>query len=376
MNGYQQQLWDDLMTLVAESEAFYYADQHLDTDVFRIFNYRLASYTEFMRPNGTECRGHTFRISEDGPNARPIALASLPMEKFWNLHECPATMDIDLENVVFVWDKVDGSLISTLLTSEGGLCLKTKGSLHSDQAVAATAWLANDAPRWFLERLDGYAKAGFTINMEWVAPNNRIVIGYQKPELRVLNGRRNTDGTYIHPAMIRHMFEEYAVPFDCPILPEEFVNSIAEKEGVEGYVMELDTGQRFKVKTIWYLTRHRLKDNVNSPRRLFEAVLEEATDDMRTLFYDDPIALQTIEAMEKWTAEKFNHMVDMVERYYERNKGLTRKDYAIKAQEEFSGTFYFGLAMNKYTGKSFDYKEFLKSKWKQLGLKDVEKEDE
>jgi len=374
MNDFQQKLWDDLMTLVDESEAFYYSDQSMGKDWFRIFNYRLASYTEFMRPSGTECRGHMFRITEEGPNAQPIVLASLPVEKFWNLNECPATMDLDLNTVEYVWDKLDGSLISTYLSSDGMLFLKSKGSLSSDQALAAMLWLAKHPS--FHDTLQGYTRDGFTVNLEWTAPDNRIVIGYQEPALRVLNARCINTGVYVNPLMIRYVFEEDAVQNQQPFDSKEFVESIPEMEGVEGYVIQLTSGQRIKIKTTWYLALHRTKDNINSPRRLFEAVLEEATDDMRSLFYDDPMALETIANMEVFVAEKFNHMVDSVERFYERNKHLSRKDYAILGQEEFAGTFYFSLAMNKYIGKPFDYKEFLKTKWKQLGLKDLEINDE
>lgn len=62
-------------------------------------------------------------------------------------------------------------------------------------------------------------------------------------------------------------------------------------------------------------------------------------------------------------------MVDVVERFYEANKHLDRKDYAILGQNELD-RMYFGLAMNKYSGKEFSYKDFLKKKWKDLGLKD------
>jgi len=64
----------------------------------------------------------------------------------------------------------------------------------------------------------------------------------------------------------------------------------------------------------------------------------------------------------------------MVEEYYEQNKTLDRKAYAIKGQQHFANTLYFSLAMNKYVGKPVDYKAFLKGKWRELGLKDTTQE--
>jgi len=376
MNTYQQQLWNDLMTLVAESEAFYFADQNVGPHWFRIFNYRLAAYTEFMRPNGTECRGHMFEITEDGYNAQPIRLAALPMEKFWNLNENPSTMDLDLSKATHLWHKLDGSLISSY-DIMGNLYLKSKGSLASDQALASMAWLASHFE--YHLATTRLAAAGHTVNFEWTAPDNRIVIGYEEPALRVLNVRDNINGGYMAMDVVRDHFGGWVVEeaeFDRHLLTvTEFIESIPDMQGVEGYVVKLPD-QLVKIKTMWYLALHHTKDNINSPRRLFEAVLEEATDDMRTLFFDDPLALKTIQEMEDFVSEKYNHMVDMVERFYERNKDLSRKDYAILGQEEFAGTFYFSLAMNKYLGREFSYKDFLKGKWKQLGLKDLENDDD
>jgi RNA ligase len=380
MNDYQTQLWHDLMALVEDSEAFYFQDFDHAGCQYRIFNYRLASYTEFMRPAGIECRGHMFQIDGEGYDARMLRLASLPPEKFWNLYECPATMDLDLTTVDLIEDKADGSLISTYIHADGAtsaLRLKSKGSLTSDQALAAMAWL--DTQDDFKRELCQLAALGYTVNMEWVAPDNRIVLGYAEPELRVLNIRNTVDGSYLDRDVLHdsyyHTIMRWTERFSVDD-PATFVAQIPDMQNIEGFVVRLKSGQRVKIKTTWYLALHHTKDNINSPRRLFEAVLEEATDDMKTLFHDDPLAIQTILEMEAFVEEKYNHMVDTVERFYERNKHLDRKDYAILGQQELAGTMYFGLAMNKYTGKEFSYKDFLKSKWKQLGLQDMEKDDE
>ncbi len=365
------------MTLVAESEAFYYSDQEMDGHWFRIFNYRLASYTEFLRPNGTECRGHTFMITHEGHGAQPVAFVSLPMEKFWNLYENPSTMDLDLSTAENVWDKRDGSLISTYMVGNK-LYLKSKGSLHSDHCNAAMDWLLDNT--MYYAEVKRLASANYTVNFEWTSPLFRIVIGYDGPMLVVLNVRDNTNGDYMPVDRVEYLFKHWACQrVNMAMLlttTPQFVAEIPDKQGIEGYVIQLKGGQRVKVKTNWYLSLHRTKDTINSPRRLFEAVLDEASDDLRSLFHDDTQALQMIADMEAFVAKLYNHMVDSVERFYERNKHLTRKDYAILGQKEFKGTVFFSLIMNKYIGREFSYKEFLKGKWRELGLKDVEKEDD
>lgn len=387
MNEFQTKLYNELMALVEESEAFYYKDFLAEGVIYRIFNYRLASYTEFLRPSALECRGHMFEVTDDTREAKAIRLASLPCEKFFNLNENPMTMDLDLSTAKEVAVKADGSLISTYshhldwVNGAPGsvLRLKTKGSLYSDQAIDAQCWLDLPQNAPFKKELEGAAALNYTVIMEWVAPNNRIVLPYDKPNLIVLGVRNNDNGDYVlnedvDADVFPNILDRW-VSFEKMDDTVSFADSVPNLQGVEGFVVLLESGQRVKMKTEWYLALHHTKDNINSPRRLFEAVLEEATDDMRTLFVDDIQALGTITEMELFVEEKYNHMADTVERFYERNKHLERKDYAILGQEELD-RLYFGLAMAKYLGKEVSYKEAMKKNWKHYGLRDIEENED
>ena len=172
MNNYQLKLYNDLIELADTDEAFFYKDFYVDETLYRVFNYRLASYTDFLKPSALECRGIMFEV-KDGLVVR---LASLPMEKFFNLYENPMTMDLDLSEVDDVELKVDGSLISTYLHTDHSLRLKTKGSLESDQALDAMAFLEHPDNEEFRMQLQVLAALGYTVNMEWCAPHNRIVL--------------------------------------------------------------------------------------------------------------------------------------------------------------------------------------------------------
>lgn len=55
-------------------------------------------------------------------------------------------------------------------------------------------------------------------------------------------------------------------------------------------------------------------------------------------------------------------MIHTVETFYEDNKHLSRKDYAIKAQSMNDG--YMPLYMNMYIGRDVDYKGFAKKNFK------------
>ena len=64
LNPYQYNLYDELMALQS-NEAFYFVDQSVGDCDYRIFLYRLASYTEFCLPGALESRGITF-LMKDG----------------------------------------------------------------------------------------------------------------------------------------------------------------------------------------------------------------------------------------------------------------------------------------------------------------------
>ncbi len=366
MNTYQKHLYDNLMVLVDTNEAFYYQDFSIVEKTYRIFNYRLASYTDFQQPGAMECRGTMFEVEGD----KAVRLAAHPMEKFFNLYENPMTMDLDLGSVVEIYEKADGSLISTYLHNDN-LRLKSKGSLFSDVAIDAMTWL--DKHQELKSHLAILTRIGYTVNLEWCGPGNRIVLGYLESTLKILNMRSTRNGDYDDAIRSVSWAQPYlveSVDIDPTfVASKEFVDGIPAMTGIEGFVLVLYSGQRVKVKCEWYLGLHRAKDSVTNPRRLFECILEGGIDDIRVMFREDPAAIAIIDAMQIKVDHLYNDMVKTVQDYHVANKDLIRKDYAIKAKAELSH-MHFGLAMMKYTGKEFSYKASLKSKWKDLGLKD------
>lgn len=369
-------IYDELTALVDTNDAFFRIDQERDGVQYQIFSYRLASYTDFLLPSALECRGIMFRMV--GDTNIPDALVSRPMHKFFNFGENPSTMDLNLYNVVDVDYKADGSLISTYL-HDGDVYVKSKGSLWSDQAVAANAYIRSHSK--LHKELKLLTTLGTTVNMEWVSPDNRIVLGYEEDDLIILNIRYNNTGIYMPCKALETLMLVEILDRWCkkPTWREkhldihDFYAAIDDEVDIEGYVFKFEDidGNPIwaKKKTKWYLARHHCIDSIKSPRRLYECVLREATDDMRTLFERDPVAIQKIEDMEKFVSETYNHMVAIVEGFYTANKDLERKEYAIKGQKELDRK-YFGLAMNLYIGKPNDYKEYMSKSFKKFGIKE------
>lgn len=346
-------LYKNLMDLTAKSECFYFTDTVLDDVTYRVFSYRIASYSDFLEQSALECRGHMFEIKDE----QAVRLATLPPEKFFNLGENAFTTGLDLSTIKSVTVKADGSLISTFLHNNH-LCVKSKTSLQSSQAVDAQAWLDRPENVNFKLMLFRLGIMGITVNMEWCAPSNQIVLGYAYDHLTILNARRNTNGEYVNieeifPELSSHMIEKIKVDD-----PQQLIDSMHTAENIEGYVIELDSGQKVKIKTDWYLLRHRAKDSVSSLSALFELILREQIDDVKTLFAADQVTIDKINKTEQIVAVLYNHLVASVESFYLENKELIRKEYAILGQSKLTPT-QFGLAMLKFQNKPVDYKQFM-----------------
>lgn len=364
MSAYKKQLYKDLMDLVERDESFFYKDFELEDKIYRIFNYNLASWTSFQQPGAMDCRGVMFEVSDMN---NPV-LASLPPQKFFNYEE--GGVDHTVCKLGDKMVKMDGSLISTYLHKEQ-MFLKSKGSLFSSQANDAMSFLEKNPE--FKKELEKLTQQGYTVNLEYTSPLNRIVIAYQEEALTVLSARHHETGENLFATKLKEKllqegnFENVLTKMvtyedlrNHEIHQISFVEEIRKEQEGEGYVMEFiredGTSYLGKVKNLKYIALHHTKDSVNSPKRLFEAIINEASDDLRTMFADDPFILKTIEDMEKHVQPIYNHIVNTVREFTDANKDLSRKDFAIKVQKEHPE--FLGLLMNAYQGKPNDFKEF------------------
>jgi T4 RnlA family RNA ligase len=376
-----QKLYNDLMALCStEDSSFYFKDHIKDDQIYRIFVYRIASYSDFLKEGALECRGTMFRMFHDkqAEEVNPTELVCRPPLKFFNLDENPFTQNLDHAGAIEFMDKADGSLISTFMHNEK-LALKTKASLTAEQIELAWSVL-RAADKDLLSDITYLTKHYYTINMEIVSPLNRIVLPYDKTELRILNIRNNDTGETSYFRDISGYPSLQAIWVDREEIQsgdeERFIKSIAMMEDIEGFVVRYYDGKLVKIKTDWYKTLHHTKDSVNIPRRLFECVVTETTDDLRSLFHDDPIALQKITDMEAMVVPKINHMIHVVENFYAANKEKSRKDYAILGTKTLGE--YFSLAMTLYlkeTGlktEGPDYKAYAIKNYKSFGVPDEE----
>lgn len=352
------QLYDELMALATDDDVLFYANDQITpvgTKV-KVFSYHMASYSDWLRPGALECRGIMFEMDGD----KPVRIMSRPMEKFFNLGENPMTMNLDFSQIDYLMTKADGSLISTFL-DKGFLYTKSKTSMYSSQALAANAIINDPANVRLHDKLVEIASEGFTVNMEYCAPDNRIVLPYQEPQLIILNVRNNETGEYLPYDTL------FSIPVLRPYLVQKFttdngqddewtkeqaelwVQTIRDMTDIEGYVVRMKDGLHFKLKTDWYVALHRTKDTITSNKDLFAAVVNAASDDLRSLFEGDEYSLAKIEAFEDVYAETFKRQFNLITKTYEKLRFMDRREFAIQGQADLANDReLFSILMKLY----------------------------
>lgn len=336
--------------------------------LYRVFSYRLASYTDFTLPNARETRGSMWEIKEDGSLIR---CAARTMNKFFNAYENPFVMfdkDMLSTEIAIAMDKRDGSIISTFRDNDGIMRCKSHTSLSSDHAINSNA-IMNPGTDLY-QYVEEAELQQYTVNLEYTSPEFRIVLPYQSDQLTVLNVRHRITGELLCGENLRQKFPMLAmrstnmiggqnITSTFPMRPTvlETVHAVKEMKDIEGFVVVMKDGTMCKIKTDWYCALHFNKDSINVDSRLYDTVLQGASDDLRQMFSTDQYCLDKIDRMERLVFSCYNGLKADVENFVNQYKHLERKDYALKVQELLSTELNRqGLAFAMYNGKVVDYK--------------------
>lgn len=293
--------------IVATNPAFYRIDTVVDGVNVFIYNYRLASITDFtdaLRDNSNlqafELRGITFVEQPDGSFERFLALS-----KFFNYSETVGWMPEDLaaKHIRCVYDKLDGSMIHFIRLPNGKFVAKTKQVFDSDQAIAANKILEKShALQAYLSYM---YKSKTTPIFEYTAPDNHVVIPYSKQELTVIQVRLNESGAYLPvvftpPNINRVDSRTYSL--------HDLTRMQKTVTGEEGWIANMD-GKLVKFKTDWYFIQHRAKEGLSSNKlSLFELVMNDGFDDAISLLDPSFSELkQTLEQEASLLRHWYNH---------------------------------------------------------------------
>lgn len=350
LNGHL--MFKNLMHLCENPDlGFYYVDDVYEEDdhLYRIFSYRLVgSYNMWLLPDALNCRGTMFRKNK---TTNAWDLVCLPMPKCFRLGENPIIMEQQKTfGRLSMFAKHDGSLISTFVDANGHLGVKSKTSLKSAHAKLAKQYI-DDALTKLMEWINGIPGyrawvnqdlAVNTFNFELTSddPDLRIVLKYDKTELKPLNVRSIVDGKVLSFNGLRWAVRDV----------EEIIKHCEDKTGIEGYIVhDSNNDVYFKIKTGWYDTLHSSKFSF-SEENVVRMILEESIDDYISIHSDDIGMKNKINEIVERTVPKYNHLMQKVESFYHDNQNLAKRDYAILGQKELQGV-EFTLAINLFTKK-------------------------
>lgn len=204
-------------------------------------------------------------------DAKREAVVATPFPKFFNVGERDETIpDLPFDAT----EKLDGSLIILWCDGDAWRCA-TKGSFDSEQAQAAQAWL-RDQPT---ERL----APGCTYLCEWVAPDNRIVVYYELPELVLLAVYGEAGNEWSYPlvqACAGTLGWRVAERHQFASVSDLLLHATDLPASAEGFVLRFADGLRLKVKGDEYRRIHALISRC-TPLAMWEAML--AGDDMNAI---------------------------------------------------------------------------------------------
>jgi len=330
-----------------------------------IVSYIISDESTFDNGYALECRGITFNA--DGK------IISRNLHKFFNVNEKPRTQVnlLDWTKVTRVAAKIDGSMICTVNHPSvlGNFSLKSKKTFTSDVAVSAAKWISDNHN--YLDFCAAITDKDLTAIFEWTSPTARIVVSYDQDMLTLLHVRDNHTGRYLGQSELNNLCREYNIPLvenvddvhalvlKDPKLVQELADTV---EGIEGWVFQFENGDMVKWKTKQYCELHRSMTFLRE-RDIVEMVLNETVDDLKALLAGQGVNVSEIVEIENRVVKEIDVMINAVCSIVEDNKQLDRKTIALKLGNQGENHPYFGMIIQKYSGKEPDYLGFYKKSY-------------
>jgi T4 RnlA family RNA ligase len=265
---------DEADKIVESSKNFNVKNTIINGKLVSVYSYFLNDYNDFQDKKARELRGLTFVEGDDKPY--------LGINKFFNLNENSETQYNVLKNleVKNVMEKLDGSMIQ-IIPIYGELFCKTKKSFDNYEAKLAQNILdADEELKFFV--LDMYENEWIPI-FELIGKQNKIVIDYQQDAELKLIAVRNFDGEYIPLTGIE--YPKKAKYFDYTL--DEVIEKCKHGTGFEGFVVKFKNKEMIKVKSIWYLERHRIVTIADRKTEIIKHILNDTIDDVLSVIPDD-----------------------------------------------------------------------------------------
>jgi T4 RnlA family RNA ligase len=341
--------YEDMVKLVNKREEVRVKSETIGDEEFQIFCYMVASPDLWAEYGALEARGITFDANG--------VVRSRTMEKFFNINENQYTQldKLDFTNAI-VYDKLDGSMITPVMLSDGSVRVKTKKSFYSDVALDAQKYI--EANKNVYDMMRYTLLNGYTPSFEYTNQKHQIVVDYgPKENMTLLMVRNTVTGEEVEYNEVLKLGEMYGID----VVKAEKITSIdyyidlaKSITGIEGWAFHLPKSNiRVKLKTQWYLARHRLTSY--NTRDIFDLIINEEIDDLIPELELKPGAMDKVNTVAHKIAHLFKETEDNAKKLADSWACMELRDIG----KLYKDHTYFGLAIKLYKGQEPDYKKFI-----------------
>lgn len=253
---------------------------------FTIINYHYQDPLTFSGPHEAmrrECRGLVFDI-ETG------LIINRRFHKFFNINEKADTQYDALDWSMYhgVMEKLDGSMISPVFVGRDHDHVRWISKMGiTDTAMRAEEFVST-RPQ-YRDIASECLGRGYTPIFEWCSRRDRIVIDHPQDDLVLLAIRCNHTGAYLGRNAVEEMGGLHKVTtvktFDgFSGVALDYARDIKD---TEGFVIQFANHHMVKLKTDWYVSIHRAKELLGSPRRVIENAINGTVDDLLAILPPD-----------------------------------------------------------------------------------------
>lgn len=242
-----------------------------------VYTYTTLKSDIFENPYMLECRGITF-------DTRSGRVLSRPIHKFFNVGENDMSSKKEFEELLtthehIIINKLDGSMVSPLLL-DGDIVFKMKKSVFDKSHLTDSI---KEECKYYLER-------NICPIFEYIGPTNKIVVDYDDEKLILIAMRNLITGEYLSRNLLEQTnFEVVDCYSDLRVL---------DRTDIEGVVVWfLDINRFFKLKTKWYITRHKYVfcNGGSLEKTLKTAIMKNKIDDIIPhLIPDELVVLEKV----------------------------------------------------------------------------------
>lgn len=239
---------------------------------YTYIDYVYVDNSSFDNAIRSECRGLIF-------DTKTGAILRRPFEKFFNYGEKDTYDSIDWSHDHFVMDKRDGSMIAPFILN-GEVVLATRAGVtdHAKKAEELIDWRTRG-------ELQMAIQWGYTPIFEWTSPENRIVLPYEKSELRLLAMRNIISGEYLPLHELRGWSMIFNIElvdvFETKLTKDSIFSFRETAKDIEGFVVFFPKlNLHIKIKTDDYTKMHRAVSFLDRENMILPVVLDNLYDDI------------------------------------------------------------------------------------------------